>query len=151
MRYASPTLGKQIIPDNRLTSGNCSTPLPPANKQYRYVRFVAESEVHGNFWATMAELDLLDGTGNPISKAQWHMTYADSEEFTNEEGYAPFAIDNDRYTYWHTEYIAVHASSHEIRVDLGTTIRYPLCAICPAKIVTLGASPTINFMAARMG
>lgn len=98
------------------------TPPPSLADKYRYVRFVAKTEVHGQLWAALAELDLFDGNANFIPKQGWHTTYADSEEFAKGEGYAPFAIDNDPYTYWHTEYVSrTPGFPHELRIDLGAS------------------------------
>ncbi|MFG3101132.1 TIM-barrel domain-containing protein [Streptomyces sp. NPDC048182] len=58
----------------------------------------------------------------PISKADWKLVSADSEETAAEDGAADNAFDGSPATRWHTAYSAGTPAPppHEIAVDLGT-------------------------------
>jgi beta-galactosidase len=58
----------------------------------------------GKPYAAIAELDLLDASGNAISHNGWTIAYVDSEECTAEDGAAENAIDGQTANYWHTEW-----------------------------------------------
>ncbi|MEZ4663490.1 MAG: discoidin domain-containing protein [Caldilineaceae bacterium] len=86
---------------------------------YRYIRFVAESEVEGNPWTSLAEFYVLDENGDEIERADWRIYYVDSEEYLREDGAAENAIDGDESTYWHTEWsLADPVHPHEIVFDM---------------------------------
>ena len=86
---------------------------------YRYIRFMAESEVGDNPWTSMAEFYALDENGDQIDRSRWRIYYVDSEEVLREDGAAENAIDDDESTYWHTEWsISDPAPPHEIVFDM---------------------------------
>jgi beta-galactosidase len=58
----------------------------------------------GKPYAAVAELDLLDASGNAISHNGWTIAYVDSEEREGEDGAAENAIDGQTANYWHTEW-----------------------------------------------
>jgi beta-galactosidase len=58
----------------------------------------------GKPFAAVAELDLLDQNGAPISHNGWTIAYVDSEERAGEDGTAENAIDGQTANYWHTEW-----------------------------------------------
>ncbi|HEX7571300.1 MAG TPA: discoidin domain-containing protein, partial [Verrucomicrobiae bacterium] len=58
----------------------------------------------GKPFAAVAELDLLDASGNAISHNGWTIAYVDSEERAGEDGSAENAIDGQTANYWHTEW-----------------------------------------------
>jgi len=74
--------------------------------------------------AAVAELDLLDAGGNPISHFDWQIAYVDSEEMTGEDGSASNAIDGQAADTWLT---AAGASApgfpHRLIIDLGANVR----------------------------
>ena len=83
----------------------------------RLVRAVIRSPASGKYFclealdaqdgkacAAVAELDLLDAQGNPISHDGWTVAYVDSEERTAEDGAAENAIDGQTANFWHTEW-----------------------------------------------
>ena len=87
----------------------------------RYVRLVAQSEVNGNPWTSVAELNITDGLGAPIDRSFWLVT-ADSEETGNGgDGLATRAVDGDPATFWHTEFRGDPdpAHDHTLTIDLG--------------------------------
>ncbi len=90
----------------------------------QYVRLVAKSEVNGNPWTSVAELNILDAQGNPIDRSAWVVS-ADSEETGNGgDGLAALAVDGDPATYWHTDFrtndgvVNDPAHDHTLTVDL---------------------------------
>jgi beta-galactosidase len=58
----------------------------------------------GKPYAAVAELDLLDASGNAISHNGWTIAYVDSEERTAADGSAENAIDGQTANFWHTEW-----------------------------------------------
>ncbi|WP_447971273.1 putative Ig domain-containing protein [Nitrospira sp. M1] len=98
---------------------------PPRQGAYRYVRFVADSEINGKPWTNMAELNVLDSNGNRLSQTEWSVMSFDSEETVGEDGRAANAIDGNPTTFWHTEWAAQAgddndpAHPHEMVIDLG--------------------------------
>jgi beta-galactosidase len=74
----------------------------------------------GKPYAAIAELNLLDASGNPISHNGWTIAYVDSEERTAEDGSAENAIDGQTANYWHTEWKnASPPYPHELILNLG--------------------------------
>jgi len=62
------------------------------------------SSQDGKPYAAIAELDLLDAAGSPLSHNGWAIAYVDSEERAGEDGTAENAIDGQTANYWHTEW-----------------------------------------------
>jgi beta-galactosidase len=74
----------------------------------------------GKPYAAVAELDLLDATGAPISHNGWTIAYVDSEERAGEDGTAENAIDGQTANYWHTEWKnASPGYPHQLVLNLG--------------------------------
>jgi hypothetical protein len=72
-----------------------------ASTGHRYAKLVATSELGGNVWSSVAELQIMT-TGNvAISRTGWTVT-ADSEETDDQVAPATAAIDGDNATFWHT-------------------------------------------------
>ncbi len=96
---------------------NASTPGPN-----RYVKLVAKSEVNGNAWASVAELNLLDANHNRIDPTRWVI----STDSANRNYPATFALDDKTNTFWHSEYERVTGKPvssypHQLLVDLGAS------------------------------
>ncbi len=90
----------------------------------RYIRLRALSEVSGNPWTCVAELNVEGSLSNPssgvISRANWSLVYADSQEKTAEDGSAVNAFDGNSNTFWHTQWYGANpAVPHEIQINLG--------------------------------
>ena len=109
----------QII--DTLPAGFTLSPLNQAGQWisgYRYVRLQALSEV-GNRgpWTTVAEVNVLDGNGQPLPQNQWRLLYADSE---NPDSPATNAFDGNPATHWHTMWWnGQPPHPHEVQIDLG--------------------------------
>jgi beta-galactosidase len=58
----------------------------------------------GKPYAAVAELDLLNASGLPISHNGWTVAYVDSEEREGNDGSAENAIDGQTANFWHTEW-----------------------------------------------
>jgi beta-galactosidase len=68
----------------------------------------------------VAELDLLDESGRPLSHEGWTIACVDSEERDQEDGTAENAIDGQTANYWHTEWSAAQPNHpHQLVLDLG--------------------------------
>ncbi|HEY5345529.1 MAG TPA: beta-galactosidase [Verrucomicrobiae bacterium] len=74
----------------------------------------------GQPYAAVAELDLLDASGNAISHNGWTIAYVDSEEREKEDGSAENAIDGQTANFWHTQWgSASPVYPHELILNLG--------------------------------
>jgi beta-galactosidase len=73
----------------------------------------------GKQFAAVAELELLDAEGSPMSHEGWTIAYVDSEEQIEEDGVAENAIDGQTANYWHTEWSAAQPDHpHQLVLDL---------------------------------
>jgi beta-galactosidase len=110
-----PALSAEFMPGAE--SQNVKLPAPVIG---RYFCLESLSAFDGKPFAAVAELDLTDILGKPISHDGWTIAYVDSEERTKEDGTAENAIDGQTADYWHTEWsVAEPAHPHQIVVDLG--------------------------------
>jgi beta-galactosidase len=92
--------------------------LTPANGKF----FCLESlnAFDGQSYAAVAELDLLDASGNAISHNGWTIAYVDSEERDKEDGVAENAIDGQTANFWHTQWGAAQPPHpHRLILNLG--------------------------------
>jgi signal transduction histidine kinase len=86
----------------------------------RYFSFDTFSAHDNRPFAAIAELELLDETGQPMDRASWRVIYADSEEMARENGAASNAIDGDPDSHWHTEWgVEMQNHPHRLILDLG--------------------------------
>ena len=91
-----------------------------APKQARYLCLQALSSQNGDDFTTLAELDVLDAAGKPISHQNWKVAYVDSEETSAEYSAAENAFDGDENTFWHTVWSAAQPPHpHTLEIDLG--------------------------------
>lgn len=108
------------------SSGSSSGPV--SVQTGRYLSLIADSEVNGNPWTSVAELNLLDGDGNPLDRQDCSIQAVNSEETFLQDGRAINAIDGDPTTFWHTEWSRNEPSHpHILTIDLGAS--YKLCAL----------------------
>jgi beta-galactosidase len=88
----------------------------------RYFCLESLSAQNGKPYAAVAELELLDASGNTLSHEGWTVAYADSEESEREDGSAGNAIDGQTANFWHTQWgSASPPHPHQIVLDLGTS------------------------------
>jgi beta-galactosidase len=86
----------------------------------RYFCFESLSAHDGQPYAAIAELDLLDADGKPLSHEGWTVAYVDSEERAKEDGTAENAIDGQTANFWHTEWSDKKPNHpHRLILDLG--------------------------------
>ena len=86
----------------------------------RYFCIEALNAQDGKPFAAIAELDLLDGSGKPLSHEGWKVASVDSEERDKEDGTAENAIDGQTANYWHTQWSAAQPGfPHRLVLDLG--------------------------------
>jgi beta-galactosidase len=86
----------------------------------RYFCFESLSAHDGQSYAAIAELDLLDADGKPLSHEGWTVAYVDSEERAKEDGTAENAIDGQTANFWHTEWSDKKPGHpHRLILDLG--------------------------------
>ncbi|MCW1921487.1 discoidin domain-containing protein [Luteolibacter arcticus] len=98
----------------------------------RFVRLVALSEINGNPWSAIAELDVvaLRSLEAPQPRDEWTILKVSSEQ--PGEGEADHLIDGKTDTFWHSQYglfLAKHP--HEVTVDLGSERSLTAMAFLP--------------------
>lgn len=87
--------------------------------QGRYFCLESLSAQDGKPYAAVAELELLDASGKPLSHEGWTIAYVDSEEREREDGTAENAIDGQTANFWHTQWgSASPAHPHRLVLDL---------------------------------
>jgi len=92
----------------------------PASAKGRYFCIAALNAHDGKSVATIAELDVLDANGKPISHQNWTIGYVSSEELVKENGGAENAIDGQTFNYWSSDYSHLKANyPHYIVIDMG--------------------------------
>jgi len=103
-----------------LVGGQMQTVNFSAIGKGRYFCFAALSSFDGKPFASVAEMDILDIHGNPISHQNWTIAYVSSEEVIQENGSAENAIDGQTSNYWHTEWGNQQPNyPHYLVIDLG--------------------------------
>ena len=102
--------------------------IPFTAKKGRYIRLRALSEVNGNPWTSMAELDVTGtpaagGTVSPaIPVTGWKLVYTDSQETKAANRAAVNAFDGNTATMWITDWTTTNPDPpppHEVQIDLG--------------------------------
>lgn len=74
--------------------------------------------------AAIAEFDISDDQGRPISHQNWTIAYVSSEELTGEDGSASNAIDGQSANFWHSEWKdRTPGYPHRLVIDLGASTR----------------------------
>jgi beta-galactosidase len=86
----------------------------------RYFCIESLSAQDGKAYAAIAELELLDESGKPLSHEGWTIAFVDSEERDKEDGTAENAIDGQTANFWHTQWSAAQPNHpHQLVIDLG--------------------------------
>lgn len=85
--------------------------------QGRYFCLNATSNYDGNNIASIAEFDVLDANGKPVSRENWKIVYADSEETRSGNRTADKIFDLQESTFWQT--VDNTAFPHQVVIDLG--------------------------------
>ena len=83
----------------------------------RYFCLEGTSNYEGNNIAAIAELDVLDNNGKPVSRENWKIVYADSEETRSGNRTADKIFDLQESTFWQT--VDNVAYPHQVVIDLG--------------------------------
>lgn len=90
----------------------------------RYFCLEAINALNGQPFASCAEIYLIDENGNNISRDNWKVLYADSEEISGDDGKADNLFDLQFTTFWHTEWeAAAPAYPHSVVIDLGRSFK----------------------------
>ena len=112
---AKPVLAAQFAPGSQMQEIKFDAPAAG-----RYFCLESLSAFDGQPFAAVAELDLLDESGKPLSHEGWTIAYVDSEERDKEDGSAENAIDGQTASFWHTEWSAAQPNHpHQLVIDLG--------------------------------
>ena len=91
----------------------------PTPVEGRYFCLESLDAQDGKPFAAVAELTLLDPSGQPLSTDGWTIAYVDSEEREREDGTAENAIDGQTANFWHTqEGAAAPDYPHRLIIDL---------------------------------
>ncbi len=89
----------------------------PTTVSGRYLCIEAENALDGGDTASIAEMYLLDEGGNRISRENWRVVYADSEDVDGVNRSADKAFDLQESTYWRTHKGVPFP--HQVVIDLG--------------------------------
>lgn len=85
----------------------------------RYFCLEALNAQDGKPFAAVAELTLLDASGQPLNTEGWTVAYVDSEEREQGDGTAENAIDGQTVNFWHTSWGAAPPGyPHRLILDL---------------------------------
>lgn len=89
----------------------------------RYFCLEALSSHGEDGFASIAELYVLGQDGLPVSRMNWKVVYADSEEVNAANNAADKVFDLQESTFWHTEYkLDKPGHPHHLVIDLGEEI-----------------------------
>ncbi|MDA3879829.1 MAG: beta-galactosidase [Prolixibacteraceae bacterium] len=111
---------KALVSSSFNAGGETQTVKFKGSQSGRYFAIEALSSHDGNPYAAIAELDLLDGKGMPISHQNWTIAYVSSEESIGENGVAENAIDGQTFNHWHTAWSSMSPEyPHLLVIDLG--------------------------------
>ncbi len=95
---------------------------PPTEGRYFCLESLNSHD--GKSHAAIAELSLLDATGNTLNAEGSKIAYVDSEERRKEDGSAENAIDGQTANFWHTRWSeGATDHPHRIIIDLGSSRR----------------------------
>jgi signal transduction histidine kinase len=112
---ANVVLTGQFSPGTEMQSVKFDKPVTG-----RYFCLETLSAHDGRAYAAVAELDLLDESGQLLNREGWKIAYADSEEHELEDGSAENAIDGNPASYWHTQWSTGSPNHpHHLVLDLG--------------------------------
>lgn len=107
----------------------------PISTEWQTVKFAAPAagrylcleilSAHGSqSTASLAELDAIDFSGEPVSKAGWKVLWASSEELADFAGEAENVLDGQPSSIWHTAVTPVLAETpHRLVIDLGASAK----------------------------
>jgi beta-galactosidase len=96
--------------------------LAPATPA-RYLCLEALNAQDDKPYAAIAELEVLDENGMPMSREHWKVLYADSEETSDVDNNANKLFDLQESTFWHTQYSGVQPDyPHQLVIDLGQEV-----------------------------
>jgi beta-galactosidase len=111
----TPLLKGTFDPGNALQEIKFSQPA-----KGRYFCLESLNAHDGKPYAAVAELDLLDEAGKPLTHDGWTIGYVDSEEREREDGTAENAIDGQTANFWHTQWGSASPDHpHRLVLDLG--------------------------------
>lgn len=91
----------------------------------RYLCFEAlDAHKADDPFTSIAELELLDENGDPVSRLKWKVVYADSEEVTASNHAADRVYDQQESTFWHSQYAGAKPKHpHHLVLDLGENVK----------------------------
>ena len=109
-----------LVKTGALADNDDAQDITFAPKNARYVCLQALSSQNGDDFTTLAELNVLNADGKPVSHKKWKVAYVDSEETSGDFAPAESAFDGDENTFWHTTWSATQPPHpHTLELDLG--------------------------------
>ncbi len=123
---------------------------------YQYVKFVAESDMNGGQWTTVAEFNLLDGQGHKLERSLWKIK-ADSEEVLKGKGQAQHAIDGNKNSLWITNWSGKNTIKnhqllpHSLTINLGGRHKITAFQHLPRQKGTTGEIADYSFYVSKDG
>ncbi|MFP6612559.1 MAG: PQQ-binding-like beta-propeller repeat protein [Pirellulales bacterium] len=103
----------------------------------RYVRLAALSEINGQGWTSIAELQVIGQDGDNVPRDKWKVVKVDSAETQHRfDTSGAAAFDGDPATWWHTKWIGgIPRHPHEIQIDMGSRQMIKGIRYLPAVII----------------
>ena len=111
---ATPVLSGTFAPGNGWQQADFKAPV-----KGRYIVIEALDAIDGKDVAAIAEMYVLDGKGERLSREPWTVLYADSEDMAGVNRSADKTFDLQESTYWST--VPGTAFPHAVQIDLGAT------------------------------
>ena len=88
-------------------------------------------------YASIAELEVLDKQGNFVSRQNWKIVYASSEEVVQANNSADKIHDYQESTFWHTKYsTGIDKYPHHLVIDFGKNLTISGFAYLPRVDIT---------------
>ncbi|WP_299233727.1 beta-galactosidase [uncultured Bacteroides sp.] len=110
--------GETPVHEGRFAQGNGWQEVKFASPvNGRFFCLNATSNYDGNNIAAIAEFDVLGENGKPVSRENWKIAYADSEETRSGNRTADKIFDLQESTFWQT--VDNTAYPHQVVIDLG--------------------------------
>ena len=116
----------------------------------RYICVESTSSYDNAPVTAIAELRILDGSGQEVPREECTIIFADSEEFERENGFATLMMDNQPTTSWQTQWGSkkpIHP--HQVVIDLGKTMSIIGLRYLPGTQKTKGRIKDFNLYVSK--
>jgi beta-galactosidase len=121
-----------LIASGDLPAGHGWHDISVKESTARFLALEGTSWQAGDQFCSMAELWVLDASGNELDRTKWKVIYADSEETIAEDNRAENLIDGDPSTIWHSVWAEDHKPlPHFVVIDFGAPVTFSAVRLQP--------------------